>query len=143
MSLNKSILSGRLTKDPEIKRSASNVAIVSFSIAISEYNTKTKQQDVQYIDCVLLGKRGETFEKYVHKGDYVVVNGKIEKRIFKGDDNKNHAIYRILVDDFDFVPKSGGKVVEENPANAILEPENAAPTQEAPLEDLTDDDLPF
>ncbi len=141
MSLNQAILSGRLTKDPEIKRSASNVAIVNFSIAVSEYNTKTKQRDVQYIDCILLGKRGDTFEKYVHKGDYVVVNGKIERRVFKGDDNKNHSIYRILVDDFDYVPKSGGKVIEENPCDAILEPKEEPPAQ--PLEDLTDDDLPF
>lgn len=144
--MNQVILSGRLVKDAELKRTASNLAIVSFTLAISEYNTTTKQKEVQFIDCVLFGKRGESLEKYVHKGEYIIVIGKIERKTYKTNDNKNHSVYRVKVEDFEFVPKGSGNSKEENPTNAILSLEDARPQEEVPLqpiEDLTDEDLPF
>ncbi len=142
--MNKVILSGRLTKDCEIRRSASNVAVVKFTLAVDEYNQKTKEREAQFIDCVIFDKRGEIFDKYNKQGDAVIVIGKLRKSTFDTKDGRKASKIEVIVEDFEFgEKKKGTSVKQENPVDAIVEPPAQAPVQEVPLDDLTDDDLPF
>ena len=137
--MNQVILSGRLTKDCEVRRSASNIAVVVFTLAVDEYNPKTKERESQFIDCKVFGIRGETFAKYMQKGDATFVMGHLHKDTFTTKDGRKASKIEVIVEDFEFGAKKKG-TKQENPVDAIVEP---APTQEVPLEDLTDDDLPF
>lgn len=137
--MNQVILSGRLTKDCAITRTQSNIAIVKFTLAIDEYNARTKKREPQFIDCVIFDKRGETFDKYNKQGDAVIVIGKLRKSVFDTKEGRKASRTEVIVEDFEFGAKKKG-TKQENPVDAIVEP---TPTQEVPLEDLTDDDLPF
>lgn len=138
--MNQVILSGRLVRDCEVRRTASNIAIVKFTLAVDEYNARTKQRESQFIDCVIFDKRGETFDKYNKQGDSVIIIGKLRKSTFDTKEGRKAAKIEVIVEDFEFGAKKKG-AKQENPVDAIVEP--PAPTQEVPLEDLTDDDLPF
>ena len=140
--MNQVILSGRLTKDCAITRTQSNIAIVKFTLAIDEYNARTKKREPQFIDCVIFDKRGETFDKYNKQGDAVIVIGKLRKSVFDTKEGRKASRTEVIVEDFEFGAKKKG-TKQENPVDAIVEPPTQAPVQEVPLEDLTDDDLPF
>ena len=135
--MNQVILSGRLTKDCEVRRTASNIAIVVFTLAVDEYNPKTKQRESQFFDCKVFGIRGETFAKYMQKGDATFVMGHLHKDTFTTKDGRKATKIEVIVEDFEFGAKKKG-ANQENPVNAIVEP--PAPQ---PIEDLTDEDLPF
>ena len=135
--MNQVILSGRLTKDCEVRRTASNIAIVVFTLAVDEYNPKTKQRESQFFDCKVFGIRGETFAKYMQKGDATFVMGHLHKDTFTTKDGRKAAKIEVIVEDFEFGAKKKG-ANQENPVNAIVEP----PVPQ-PIEDLTDEDLPF
>ena len=140
--MNQVILSGRLAKDCAITRTQSNIAIVKFTLAIDEYNARTKKREPQFIDCVIFDKRGETFDKYNKQGDAVIVIGKLRKSVFDTKEGRKASRTEVIVEDFEFGAKKKG-TKQENPVDAIVEPPTQAPVQEVPLEDLTDDDLPF
>ena len=143
--MNQVILSGRLVKDCEVRRTASNIAIVIFTLAVDEYNPKTKQRESQFFDCKVFGIRGETFAKYMQKGDATFVMGHLHKDTFTTKDGRKTSKIEVIVEDFEFGAKKKG-AKEENPTNAILDLEDARPQEEPPvqpLEDLTDEDLPF
>ena len=135
--MNQVILSGRLVKDCEIRRTASNIAIVVFTLAVDEYNPKTKQRESQFFDCKVFGIRGETFAKYMQKGDATFVMGHLHKDTFTTKDGRKTSKIEVIVEDFEFGAKKKG-AKQENPVDAIVEP--PAPQ---PIEDLTDEDLPF
>ena len=135
--MNQVILSGRLTKDCEVRRTASNIAIVVFTLAVDEYNPKTKQRESQFFDCKVFGIRGETFAKYMQKGDATFVMGHLHKDTFTTKDGRKATKIEVIVEDFEFGAKKKG-ANQENPVNAIVEP----PVPQ-PIEDLTDEDLPF
>ncbi len=135
--MNQVILSGRLTKDCEVRRTASNIAIVVFTLAVDEYNPKTKQRESQFFDCKVFGIRGETFAKYMQKGDATFIMGHLHKDTFTTKDGRKATKIEVIVEDFEFGAKKKG-ANQENPVNAIVEP----PVPQ-PIEDLTDEDLPF
>lgn len=135
--MNQVILSGRLTKDCEVRRTASNIAIVVFTLAVDEYNPKTKEKESQFFDCKVFGIRGETFAKYMQKGDATFVMGHLHKDTFTTKDGRKATKIEVIVEDFEFGAKKKG-TNQENPVNAIVEP----PVPQ-PIEDLTDEDLPF
>ena len=135
--MNQVILSGRLVKDCEIRRTASNIAIVVFTLAVDEYNPKTKQRESQFFDCKVFGIRGETFAKYMQKGDATFVMGHLHKDTFTTKDGRKTSKIEVIVEDFEFGAKKKG-AKQENPVDAIVEP----PVPQ-PIEDLTDEDLPF
>lgn len=135
--MNQVILSGRLVKDCEIRRTASNIAIVVFTLAVDEYNPKTKQRESQFFDCKVFGIRGETFAKYMQKGDATFVMGHLHKDTFTTKDGRKTSKIEVIVEDFEFGAKKKG-AKQENPIDAIVEP----PVPQ-PIEDLTDEDLPF
>ena len=135
--MNQVILSGRLVKDCEIRRTASNIAIVVFTLAVDEYNPKTKQRESQFFDCKVFGIRGETFAKYMQKGDATFVMGHLHKDTFTTKDGRKTSKIEVIVEDFEFGAKKKG-TKQENPVDAIVEP----PVPQ-PIEDLTDEDLPF
>lgn len=135
--MNQVILSGRLTKDCEVRRTASNIAIVVFTLAVDEYNPKTKQRESQFFDCKVFGIRGETFAKYMQKGDATFIMGHLHKDTFTTKDGRKATKIEVIVEDFEFGAKKKG-TKQENPIDAIVEP----PVPQ-PIEDLTDEDLPF
>ena len=79
--MNKVILMGRLTRDPEVRRTEGEnaMAIARFSLAVDRRRQQSQEgQTADFINCVAFGKLGEFAEKYLHKGTKVVLTGRIQ-----------------------------------------------------------------
>ena len=90
MALNKAIIMGRLTRDPDIRYTtgAEPMAIGRFTLAVDRRFAKDGEQSADFISCVAFGKRAEFLEKYCHKGTKLVVEGRIQTGSYEKDGQK-------------------------------------------------------
>lgn len=107
--LNKVLLIGNLTRDPEIRYSKSGTAVANFSIATNESwrdQQGQKQERVEFHSLVAFGKQAEVLGKYLVKGSQIYVEGKLQTRQYEKD-GQTHYATEIVVQDFTFL--GGGK----------------------------------
>lgn len=88
--LNRALLVGRLTRDPELRRTGSGKAVTSFNLAV-ERNFKSDDQEADFINCVCWGKIAENTERYCSKGSMVSVDGRIQTRNY--DNSQGQKVY--------------------------------------------------
>ena len=124
--LNRVVVLGRLTKDPELRKTNSDIAFATFSLAVD--NTIKEADGTRatlFIDCRIFGSQAESLVKYTRKGSKVAVDGSINQRNFVRQDGAKGKAIEIYVDSVTF-----------------LDPKPEA-DEEPDVEDLPDDDLPF
>ncbi len=102
MALNKCVFMGRLTKDPELRRTQSGVAVTSFSIAVERDFKKDGEKDTDFIDCVAWRHTAEFISKYFKKGRMAVVEGKMQIRDWTNKDGEGRRNAEIQVDNIYF-----------------------------------------
>ena len=102
--MNKAILMGRLTRDPEVRYSqgAQPMAVAKFSIAVDRRFKRDGEPDADFFNCTAFGKQGEFVEKYLHKGTKVVLSGKIQNDNYTNKDGQQVYATRIIVDEIEF-----------------------------------------
>ncbi len=125
--MNKVILMGRLTKDPEVKYTQQNIAIAIYTIAVSRRFQQKGQPEVDFINCVTFGKSAEFAEKYLNQGKQIVIVGRIQVCSWEDKNNQKQWSTEVIVEEHYF---TGSKVnkTEENGFYTVEE---------------SDDDLPF
>ncbi len=102
--MNKVILIGRLTKDPELRYAAgSGTAVCRFSMAISR---PFKKDETDFINCVAFGKTGETITQYLTKGRQLAVTGSIRTGSYDAQDGTKRYTTDVAVDSFEFIGSS-------------------------------------
>ena len=84
--MNKVIVSGRLTADPEVRYSNSGDAIARYTLAVDRRFKKDGEQNADFIRCIVFGKGAEFTEKYLHKGTKMIVEGRIQTGSYKNKD---------------------------------------------------------
>ena len=115
--MNKVILIGRLTVDPEIRQTNSGKKVASYRLAVDR-NVKTEgQPEADFINCTAWGKTGEFAEKYLHKGMKIAIEGRIQTGSYEKDGQK-HYTTEIIVDRHEFCEskrfsESGGAAPEQ------------------------------
>lgn len=131
-NINKVILGGRMTADPELKTTPNGNSVCSFSIAVNRRTAKDGQQQADFINCVAWKGTAEFIDKYFRKGSSICVTGSIQTRSWKDQNGQNRYATEVLVDEAMFVDS-------KNESGA------AAPQTTIPkFEPVTDDtDLPF
>ena len=106
--MNKAFLIGRLTRDPELRYSSSNAAIVNFSIAIDrQYTNSQGQRETDFINIVAFQKQAENIKKYVSKGSLVAVDGRIQTRNYEDKDGKRVYVTEVVADRVQFLDTKG------------------------------------
>lgn len=112
--MNKAFLIGRLTRDPELRYSSSNAAIVNFSIAIDRQYTNTQgQRETDFINIVAFQKQAENIKKYVGKGSLVAVDGRIQTRNYEDKDGKRVYVTEVVADRVQFLDsRNSGNNIE-------------------------------
>lgn len=131
MNINKVILMGRLTADPELKTSANNVSIVQFTVAVNRRYAKEGQQNVDFIDCTAFSRSAEFLSKYFRKGSSIIVFGNIQVDQWKDKEGHSRRSTRVIVDELQFgesknrdssasaaVPASGDREGFSNASNS-------------------------
>jgi len=139
MALNKVIMMGRLTKDPEIRygQGASGTIIGAFSIAVDRRFKRDGDPDADFFNCTAFGKTAEFLEKYIHKGTKVVIEGRLQNDTYTNKDGQKVTATKILVDAMEFA--------ESKQASAADQPKAPEPDKDGFMnvpDELTED-LPF
>lgn len=142
--LNHIVLMGRLTKDPELRRTGNGVAVASFSIAVDrDFSAQDGQKETDFIDIVAWRSTAEFVEKYFSKGRMAVVSGRLQIRSWTDKDGNKRRSAEVVADNVYFgdSKKDGDATPASNSPGNYTQP--PAPQQAfAELND-TDDDLPF
>ena len=111
MSINKVVISGNLTRDPELRSTASGMPVMGFGVAVNDRrkNQQTGEWEdyANFIDCTMFGNRAQSISRYLSKGTKVVVEGKLRWSQWERDGQKRSKI-EVIVDDIDFVANRGG-----------------------------------
>ena len=137
--MNKVILIGRLTKDPELRYAAgSGTAVCRFTVAI---NRQFKKDETDFINCVAFGKTGETIIQYLTKGRQIAVTGSIRTGSYDAQDGTKRYTTDVMVESFEFIGnnKDNGSSNDSN-SNWNL------PVDDVGFGDMTpvdDGDMPF
>lgn len=131
--MNKAFLIGRLTRDPELRYSSSNAAIVNFSIAIDrQYTNNQGQRETDFINIVAFQKQAENIKKYVFKGSLVAVDGRIQTRNYEDKDGKRVYVTEVVADRVQFLDSKGSssntmeKSAEDTVSPADFQTENSS-----------------
>lgn len=138
--MNTVILMGRLTADPELKRTANDTAVTSFSIAIDRPMAKEKTAD--FINISAWRKTAEFITKYFRKGSMIAIQGSLQTRRYEDKDGNKRTAYEVVANSVEFC---GGK--NEDGGNST--PKQSAPSKKTVDEGVdynpveSDDELPF
>lgn len=149
-SLNKVMLIGNLTRDPNLRYTPNSTAVASFGIATNRSWTPAdggdKQERVDFHNVVAWSKLAEICGQLLHKGDKVFVEGRIQTRDWKTESGEIRKVTEIVIDNMMLLSNRGGKFAgnEENEAeeNSKNTEETAVPAEAAEVEDVSDD-IPF
>lgn len=111
-SLNKVMLIGNLTRDPELRYIPSGQAVTSFTLAVNRTYMATsgeKKEDVTFIRIVVWGKRAEVCHEYLKKGSPVFVEGRLQSRNWEAQDGTKRSTTEVNAQSVQFLPRGGGK----------------------------------
>ncbi|HLR02334.1 MAG TPA: single-stranded DNA-binding protein [Virgibacillus sp.] len=151
--LNRVVLVGRLTKDPDLRYTQSGVAVANFTIAVNRpFSNQQGEREADFINCVVWRKAAENLANYMKKGSQVGVDGRIQTRTFETKDGRTAFVTEVVADSVQFLePKNsqrqGGGYQDSPNQNQHQYQRNNA--QEDPFSrdgepiDISDDDLPF
>ena len=151
--MNKVVLIGRLTKDPELRFTpGSGAAVTTLTLAIDKYNTKTGQREADFVPVVVWGKQAESTANYMSKGSQVAISGRIQTRNYEAKDGTKRYVTEVVADQFGGVEFLGTKGNNNSSGNSFNNSnEYSAPTNDSFgggnfEEDITpvdDGDMPF
>jgi len=139
--LNKVILIGRLTRDPELSYTTSGVARLRFTLAVDRnYTNQQGERPADFIDIACWRQLAEHCSRYLRKGLLTAVTGRLEIRSFEGNDGQRRRIAEVVADDVRFLewPKDGINNLAPGPRTTF---EDFG--REINLDDEEDNDLPF
>lgn len=111
MSINKVVISGNLTRDPELRQTANGFPVLGFGVAVNDRrrNQQTGEWEdyPNFIDCTMFGTRAESVAKFLTKGSKVAIEGKLRWSQWERDGQKRSKI-EVVVDEIEFMSRGGG-----------------------------------
>lgn len=116
--MNKVIVSGRLTSDPEVRYTTGNepVAVASYTLAVQrDFKNKDGEYDADFIRCKAFGKRGEFCERYLHKGMKILAEGRLQTGSYDKD-GQTHFTTDLIVDRHEFCESRSSDGNRQSPA---------------------------
>ncbi len=145
MSINKVIISGNLTRDPEMRQSNSGMAIMGFGVAV---NDRRKNQQTgewedypNFIDCTMFGNRAEAVRRFLSKGAKVAVEGHLRYERWTDQQGNNRSKVGVIVDEIEFMSHNDGQQRQQGGYTVPAQQRPAAPAPVAPS--AYDEELPF
>lgn len=139
--MNKVILMGRLTKDPEVRytQSGEPMAIARYTLAVNKRFKKQGEADADFIPCVAFGKQGEFAEKYLAKGRQIAVVGRLQVRNWEDNEGKKRVTTEVVVEEHYFAESKSDKSDKPQSKKQDSDAEGFYPIDDS----VEDEDLPF
>lgn len=120
-TLNKVIMMGRLTRDPEITSSTSGTTFARFSIAVDRKIKAEGQPDADFFNCTSFGKQAEFIERYLKKGTKIVITGRLQNDSYTNKDGQKVNSTRIITEEVEFAEsKKDGQTEQKTENNDFL-----------------------
>ncbi|MFS1510958.1 single-stranded DNA-binding protein [Chengkuizengella sp. SCS-71B] len=149
--MNRSILIGRLTKDPELRYTPSGVAVTQFTLAVDRPFTNGQgQREADFINIVTWRKLAETCANYLRKGRLTAVEGRIQVRNYENNEGRRVYVTEIVADNVRFLESANSQRDDQHnqdpgmPVEPTRKPMNQDPfSDDSKPIDISDDDLPF
>ncbi len=147
MYINKVILYGNLTRDPEMRALPSGMNVSSFSIATNRVfkdRDGNKKEEVDYHNISVFGRQADTVSQYLKKGSGVFIEGRLHTRSWEKDGHKQYRT-EVIADRVQFGPRTGGGGAAGYTKDKGHDAEEggAAPGIEYPKDEINPDDIPF
>lgn len=159
--LNRAILTGRLTRDPELRGTQVGTKVCSFTLAVDrQFRNKNGEREADFIQCVIWRKSAENFVKFTHKGSLIGIDGRIQTRNYENQQGDRVYVTEIVVENFSLLEskngnQQGNQQRSQRPQQTQQPQSQAQPTetsdaslpfntsQSVPTDDVSGDDLPF
>ncbi|MCT2536420.1 single-stranded DNA-binding protein [Aquibacillus koreensis] len=162
--LNRVVLVGRLTRDPDLRYTPNGVAVANFTIAVNRpFSNQQGEREADFINCVIWRRPAENLANFMKKGSMIGVDGRIQTRSFDGQDGKRVFITEVVADSVQFLEtrgnapqgqgggqgSSGYRPNQNQNQNQPNNNDYNRPNEEDPFRDngepidISDDDLPF
>jgi single-strand DNA-binding protein len=156
--LNRVVLVGRLTKDPDLRYTPNGVAVANFTIAVNRpFSNQQGNREADFINCVVWRRAAENLANFMKKGSLVGVDGRLQSRSFDGQDGKRVFVTEVVADSVQFLETKGSSQGGGQQGSSGFQPnqnqssnqEYAGQNDEDPFKDngepidISDDDLPF
>lgn len=161
--INRAVLTGRLTKDPELRTTQSGLSVVSFNLAVDRpFKDNNGNYGADFISCVIWRKAAENFCNFTSKGSLVGIDGRIQTRNYQDNDGKTVYVTEVLVESFTLLESKKDRLSNSNGGNGnnnaygnnnsgtnytnSSNNERQAPdpfADSGDTIDISDDDLPF
>lgn len=154
--INRVVLVGRLTRDPELRYTANGAAVANFTVAVNRTFTNSQgEREADFINCIIWRKAAESFANFTHKGSLVGIDGRIQTRNYENQQGQRVYVTEAVVDNFSLLESRNANSNDNsnnqsnnsnsnnnqssNSSNNISDPfaDNGKPM------DISDDDLPF
>ncbi len=148
MNLNKAMIIGNLTRDPEVKTTPSGQSVSSFSVATNRVWTNAqgqKQEAVEYHNIVAWGKLAEICGQYLNKGKKVYIEGRLQTRDWQGQDGVKRYKTEIVAENMIMLDRGGAPSASSGASASAQpsEPEAQAPAEEPQEEEIKVENIPF
>ncbi|WP_431802185.1 single-stranded DNA-binding protein [Halobacillus andaensis] len=156
--LNRVVLVGRLTRDPDLRYTPNGVAVANFTLAVNRpFSNNQGDRDADFINCVVWRRAAENLANFMNKGSLVGVDGRLQSRSFDNQEGKRVFVTEVVADSVQFLESKGGSSQGGGGQQGFQPNQNQQPNynnnnnnnNEDPFADkgepidISDDDLPF
>ena len=149
--MNKVIIVGRLTRDPEMRTTQTGLTNTTFTVAVSRnFTNQNGEREADFFNCVTWRKQAEIVAKYCSKGTQVAIEGRLQTRSYDAQDGTKRYVTEIIVDNIEFLGSRNQQTtnisneINNGESNIVTTDISVDPYQELGQEiALSDDDLPF
>ena len=151
--INRTVLVGRLTRDPELRTTGNGTSVAQFTLAVNRQFTNAQgEREADFVNCVIWRKGAEALAQYTHKGSLIGVDGRIQTRTYEDKDGKTVFVTEVVADSFSFMESkkdsqsSTKQTAQSYVKQAVDKAKPASPDPFAGSGDdinISNDDLPF
>lgn len=137
--INNVVLIGRLTRDPELRYTPSNVAVATFSLAVNRnFKNQAGDYEADFISCIMWRQQAENFANWVKKGNLVGITGRIQTRSYDNQQGQRVYVTEVVAESFQILEKK-----DNSANNASMENQIPPSFEKTNPMDISDDDFPF
>lgn len=121
--MNKVVLIGRLTRDPELRYTGSNTPVATFSLAVNRnFTNQNGEREADFINIVVWRKQAENVKNFLTQGSQVAVEGRIQTRTYDGQDGQKRYITEVVADNVEFLGSKNSSNNSNSGSNKNAEP---------------------
>lgn len=143
--INNTVLVGRLAKDVELRHTPSNVAVVTFTLAVNRtFKNENGDREADFINCVMWRQQAENLANWAKKGALIGITGRIQTRSYDNQQGQRVYVTEVVAEQFQLLESKGqqGNQGQQRQQTQQQEPDFSRSANTNPL-DISDDDLPF